>query len=456
MKKYLKLISLVLTLAFFASGCAKIKSLISKDDPTQGSGGEFGATSNVQEIKIEFSDNPIDRDNFKSKAKNPGITNKESLLTVKLLGQSEAAIALDFVIEKIDENLVDFTKKYPSSYTTDGVYKPTDKEGLTEGYWTGMLWLAFLHTGDSKYKGAAEIQCKDLALLLDNDNALNSHDIGSLYYLSCVKGYEITQSNYLKETALKAADKLLERYNENGKFIQSWGVVGTESENRLAIEEMMSLELLYWASNITGDSKYKDAAYEHAKTTAMVILRPDASTYHTYYINPQTGNPSHPVTVNGLSDDSAWARGQAYGLYGFARSYKHTEDVLFMEEGKKIANYFLNKLPGDYVSYWDLSFKNGNEPRDTSAAAIAASGLFVCAQQYGEQEKEVYKHAAYAILRSLINDYTTKDNDMSNSVLAHGVYSKPQNKGVDESLIFGDYYYMEALMRACNTDIAEK
>lgn len=433
MKGFFKAVAVLLVLAILVCGFFAVKDYMS------GNGSK--------KEKIVFQDNPIDRENFVSKTEEPEIERKEEFEDVKPISHREVIEALDFVVERVDANLIDFTDSYPSPASKDNVYSLTENTGWTEGFWTGMLWMSYQYTQDSKYKSAAAKQCEDFTKRLEDNKGLDHHDIGFLYYPSCVKGYEITGIESMRDTALKAADKLLERYNEKGKYIQAWGKYGEKSEQRLIIDTMMNLELLYWASNETGDSKYEDAAYEHAKTTAMVITRPDASTHHTYYINPKTGNPSHGKTSQGLSDDSAWARGQAWGIYGFVKSHIYTDDPLFKEEGKKITNYFLNHLPDDYVCYWDLSFTDGNEPRDTSAAAIAASALITCAKQYDDKDSDTYTYASHAILRSLMNEYTTKETDGSNAVLLGGVYSKPGNLGVGESLIWGDYYYMEALMK---------
>ncbi|MBQ4526904.1 MAG: glycoside hydrolase family 88 protein [Clostridia bacterium] len=431
MKRVLKIISIVLALIFLLGGCSDF----------------LNTADNSDNNRITFGDNPVDREHFVSSTVDPKIENSQRFEAIKPLTEREITEACDFIIERIDANLIDFTDKYPSANSENYVYSSTENKGWTEGFWTGMLWLAYEYTQDPKYKSAAAIQCNGFRDRLDKNVALQHHDIGFLYYLSCVKGYEITGMESMKETALLAADKLLERYNEKGKYIQAWGEFGKESEQRLIIDTMMNLELLYWAYNQTGNEDYYNAAYEHAKTTAMVITRTDASTHHTYYINPETGNPSHGVTSQGLSDDSSWSRGHAWGIYGFYKSYKYTDDALFMNEGIKIANYFLNHLPEDFVCYWDLTYIEGDEPRDTSAAAIAASGLLSCSKLYESEYNDLYTYAAHAILRSLIGDYTTKNIEGSNSILCKGVYSKPGNIGVGESLIWGDYYYMEALMK---------
>lgn len=425
MKKFNTVISTIIIFSFILCGCSSSEDVV-------------------------FKDNPIDRDNYVSSAIDPGVEKADFYNSTTTLTKDEIISALDFAINKIDENLVNYTDKFPSPSTENYMYGSTDNGNWTESFWTGLVWLAYQYTGDAKYLDAATIQCDLMNDRLKNHpDTLRHHDIGFLYYLSCAMGYETTGDERMKETAIEAADLLLARYNEKGKFIQAWGKYGNKNEQRLIIDCMMNLDLLYWAYEKTGNIKYYDAAYNHAKTTAMVIMRDDASTYHTFYINPKTGNPSHGVTAQGVADTSAWARGQAWGIYGFAISYDHTDDALFMNEGSKITNYFLNHLPEDNVCYWDLSFMGGNEPRDSSAAAIAASGLLTAARIYDNEYRDTYQNAANVILRSLIENYTTKDI-VSNAILREGVYSKPANLGVNEGMIWGDYYYTEALMKLYN------
>ncbi|KAI4453108.1 udp-glucose 4-epimerase [Holotrichia oblita] len=283
--------------------------------------------------------------------------------------------------KKIDENLEDFTYKFPSSFTENKMYSQTENTDWTESFWTGMVWLAYELTGDEKYRKAGDIHVESFRNRIDNNIAVDHHDLGFLYTLSCIACYKLTGSEFAKETALKAADKLMTRYKEKGEFIQAWGAIDDPKAYRLIIDCMMNLPLLYWASEVTGDKKYYDIAYKHAKTTARNIVREDASTFHTFYFDPQTGEPLDGVTHQGFSDDSCWARGQAWGVYGFALSYVYTKDEVFTDLYKKVTNYFLNRLPEDYVAYWDLIFNDGSgEERDSSLSAIAVCGSHACVE----------------------------------------------------------------------------
>lgn len=377
-----------------------------------------------------------------------GIKNPAKYENIPPFTKDEVKSALDFVIEKMRGNLAVFTDKFPAAASLDNVYPAVENQCWTSSFWTGMLWLAYEYTGDEIFKKSAEIQCKSFKNRIEKGIAVDHHDLGFLYTLSCVAGYKLTGNEEMKETALKAADKLITRYKEKGQFIQAWGAVDDPEAYRLIIDCMMNVPLLYWASGVTGDKKYFEIAKNHAYTSLNTVIRDDSSTFHTYYFDVETGAPKKGVTHQGYADDSAWARGQAWGIYGFPLSYDYTKDMIFIDEAEKLSNYFLNRLPEDYVAYWDLIFTSGTEQeRDTSAASTAVCGMLEIMKHKQDQYTSYYQNAVSAIMRSLSEHYTTKDMPESNGILLHGVYGKPQRNGVDECTIFGDYYYMEALMR---------
>lgn len=211
----------------------------------------------------------------------------------------------------------------------------------------------------------------------------------------------------------------------------------------------MNLPLLYWASTQTGDKKFFDIARRHAQMTAENIVKKDASTFHTFYFDVETGKPLYGSTHQGYSDSSCWARGQAWGIYGFVLSYKYTRDWIFIDIAKKLLNYFLNRLPEDCVPYWDLVFTEGEQPRDSSAAAICACGILEMLKflPLCDEYREYYENAAKNIVFSLSTKYLASQDLDSDGLLLHGVYNKPKNEGVDEHTIWGDYFFFEALVR---------
>jgi unsaturated chondroitin disaccharide hydrolase len=383
--------------------------------------------------------------------KDEGIKNSQRFENRPAIDEAFIEKAIQHVLAKIDQNLELFTHKVPRPASINGVYPAIDNVDWTASFWVGMLWLAYEVTGDEKYRKVAEIQLQSFKERLEKRIEVDHHDIGFLYTLSCVSAYKLTGNELAKNTAIEAADLLLERYFEKAGIIQAWGNLNDPKQRgRMIIDCNMNLPLLYWASEVTGDNKYRIAAYNHVKQAAKYIVREDSSTYHTFYMDTETGEPKYGTTHQGYADNSCWARGQAWGVYGFPLSYIHTKDWSLIELSIKLTNYFLNRLPEDNVCYWDLVFTEGTEERDSSAAAIAVCGIMEMLKYLPITNKYRvnYENAALSILESLAKNYTTEIDSESNGILMHGVYAKPQGNGIDESCIWGDYYYFEALVRA--------
>ena len=378
------------------------------------------------------------------------IKKREEFLKTELLTKDEVKEAIENAIKQIDKNIVYFRDDFPSSATKNNKYEIIDNIEWTDGFWTGLLWLAYEYTNNEKYRAVAERNIESFKNRVDKNIELDHHDLGFLYSLSCVSGYKLTGSEIAKEAAIKAADKLISRYQEVGEFIQAWGELGNQDHYRFIIDCLLNIPLLYWAAEETGYNRYREIADKHFVTSCNNVIRDDASAFHTFYMDNETGNPLKGVTRQGYSDGSAWARGQAWGIYGIPLNYKNTKNESCFNLYKGMTNYFLNRLPQDNVCYWDLIFGDGdNQSKDSSAAAIAVCGMHEMNKYIPEvdEDKEVYKYAMHNILRSLIKNYTNTDIEEGKPVLLHGVYSWHSGKGVDEGNIWGDYFYLEALMR---------
>lgn len=364
--------------------------------------------------------------------------------------------ALGEAIKKIDFALPTFTLDFPEHASVNNVYPAVKNDsGWNTGFWTGILWHAYQLTGDEKYKKVALGQIPGFYERIKNKIGVDHHDMGFVFIPSCVAAWKIAGSEMGREAAIMAADHLITRYHEKGKFIQAWGRVNDPDNYRLIVDCLLNIPLLYWASETTGDKKYEEIAYNHFNTTIDVCCRADASTYHTYYFDLETGLPKRGVTAQGASDESAWARGQTWGIYGPMLTYIYKKNEKAMQVFKATSNYFLNHLPKDYVAFWDLSFTDGDdEPRDSSADAIAACGMLegIKHMEDGDPLKKTYRSAVNHMMDSLIDNYLTKDIPESNGLLLHATYSKPHKNGVDEMNIWGDYFYMEALHRLINPD----
>jgi unsaturated chondroitin disaccharide hydrolase len=243
------------------------------------------------------------------------------------------------------------------------------------------------------------------------------------------------------------------RYLDAPGIIQAWGDMRDPNQRgRTIVDSLMNTPLLYWASQVTGDERYHRAAHRHAGQLARYFVRPDNTTFHTFYFDPETGAPRLGQTAQGAADNSCWARGQAWAVYGFTLNYLYTRDESLLHTAWRVADYFLAHLPADKVAYWDLIFADGSgEERDSSASAIAACGLMELSK-WLPGERERYQSAAAEMVASLYENYSTRNAPESNALILHGVYSKPAGHGVDEGNLWGDYFYLEALMRLARPD----
>jgi len=358
--------------------------------------------------------------------------------------------AINTALSRIDAGLETFGDQYPAPSSIDGVYAPMDNVEWTNGFWTGLLWLAFELTGEEKYKSAGLKQVDDFrARILDRVN-VDHHDLGFLYSLSCVSAYKLTGSRAARDAAVEAANLLYKRYLPNAGIIQAWGDLDDpEQAGRMIIDCNLNLPLLYWAAAESGNKVLKLAADSHIERAARHIVRADGSTHHTFHMDPVSGAPKYGSTHQGFSDDSCWSRGQAWGITGFPLVYRYCANPRLVQLSARLANYFLNRLPADSVCCWDLVFTDATRERDTSAAAIAVCGLLELGKNLPQADPDIgsYRNAAMAITRNLIWNYSCASGDAGTGLLQEGVYHMPNNVGVGESCIWGDYFYMEALVR---------
>lgn len=367
--------------------------------------------------------------------------------------------ALKCALRTIDANLVTFAGRYPDDTTTGNVYylrrarggfTEGGNFGWTTGFWPGMLWLAYELTGSETYSRAAEALLGSFVERIERKVDVDTHDLGFLYTLSCVAPWRLTGNIRARKAGLQAADYLMTRYLPAAGIIQAWGnLEDPEQRGRAIVDSLMNMPLLYWASEVTGQPRAAEAARRHASQLRDHIVRPDNSTYHTFYWDADTGMPLRGKTAQGYADDSCWSRGQAWAIYGFALNFHYTGDETLLRTAERCADYFLDHLPTDRVAFWDLVFDEGSgEERDSSAAAIAVCGLLELIRWLPDGARpRHYQTAAETILASLAEHYVSCDLSKSNALLLHGVYDKPKGVGVDEGNLWGDYFYLEALTR---------
>jgi unsaturated chondroitin disaccharide hydrolase len=220
------------------------------------------------------------------------------------------------------------------------------------------------------------------------------------------------------------------------------------------MDSLMNAPLLYWASTVTGNKDYWQAAHDHVKTTADLLIREDGSSFHHYQFDPKTAGPVGGLTFQGHANDSCWSRGHAWGVYGFPIAYSYDKSEFIKEVHRDVAYFMLNHLPADFVPYWDYDFVEGDEPRDASAGVISACGLYEMARNLpeGDADKRIFESAANQLLEAVIDNCTDGIGEYDDGLICHVTAALPQRLGIDQTAVYGDYFYLEALARALNPD----
>jgi len=321
----------------------------------------------------------------------------------------------------------------------------------TSGFFPGSLWYIYEFTKDSAIRAEAE---RRLAIIEHVKHYTGDHDLGFMIFCSFGNAYRITGNQTYKNVIAEAAETLIKRYRSATRTIQSWGRM-KDSISPVIIDNMMNLELLNWVSDEWREPKFKVIAIDHANTTLKNHFRPDNSSYHVLDYDVNTGNVIRKKTAQGFNDESAWARGQSWGLYGYTMMYRFTKENSYLEQARKIALFLLNhpNLPADKIPYWDYNAKDIPDTyRDVSAGSIMASALLELAQyEVDAKKKEEYIAVGKKILQSLSSDsYRSKPGESGGFILKHSVGSLPGNSEVDVPLTYADYYFLEALLRYKN------
>jgi len=351
--------------------------------------------------------------------------------------------ALDFCVLRVRENLAQL-ENFPER-TENGQWICTAKNGWwVGGHWVGQLWQIYALTQDPSLEEAARTWA---SYLVSRQFDTTTHDLGFIFELSHILGFELTGDPAFITPAVQAAESLSQRFNPRGGYIQAWGPLDAPPElrGRAIVDTMMNLDLLFWASHQTSDSKFALIAETHARTVIQYQIRPDFSTSHVIDFHPESGAFIKQDTHQGLSPTSCWSRGQAWAVYGFGDCYRATGNPLFLETARNLADYAIQNLPADRVPYWDYrSTDIPNDVRDSSAASCLASGLLNLAILETDPQQAIRWHSeAEAILKSLWENYTSRGTS-DPSILIHGTRSKPHGL-IDHGLIYGDYYFVEAL-----------
>lgn len=358
--------------------------------------------------------------------------------------------AWEKVHEKVTRTSSRIGARFPHA-SVDGTYVLEAPYWWTAGFWPGLLWLLYRdsESKDDRYKDIAEACEQQLDEVLAGYDRLD-HDIGFMWSLTSVARYKLLGEEQSRRRALLAASVLSGRFNIKGNYIRAWNPwsEGERNEGWAIIDCMMNLPLLYWASETTGDPRFKHLAMAHADTVLNYFIRTDGSVNHIVIFDPQTGEFESVNGGQGFAPNSAWSRGASWAIYGMALSYRYTGEARYLEAAKRVAHFFLANLPEDSVPHWDFRLPPGVERfRDTSAGACAACGLLEIARAVPEEESELYQAAGERILRSMFENYGAWDNQAEEGLILHGTSHYPERRNIDVPLIYGDYFFVEGLAR---------
>ncbi len=333
----------------------------------------------------------------------------------------------------------------------NGQLVTTATNAWTSGFFPGSLWYLFEATGDAKWRTSAE---RYTALLEPEQRNQRTHDVGFILYSSYGNGLRLTGNAAYRPVLLNGAQSLSTRFNSKVGSLQSWDK-RNGWEFPVIIDNMMNLELLLWAAREAPGERYRDISVQHADTTLKNHFRADNSSVHVVDYDPKDGHVVTRVTHQGTSNDSAWARGQAWGLYGYTLMYRETKDPRYLAQAQKIAAFIIHhpRLPADKVPYWDFDAPGiPNAPRDSSAAAIICSALFELRTYATGATAAEYSTFAEQQLRSLASPaYLAQPGENSGFLLKHATGNHPKNSEIDVPIIYADYYFLEALLRARGT-----
>jgi unsaturated chondroitin disaccharide hydrolase len=362
--------------------------------------------------------------------------------------------ALEFAERQV-RSLIETHPDFFPMYTVGGKWHHTGEKWTqwTDGFLGGMMWQFHLRTKDAWWRQKAEHYSK---LLEHRQHDRDVHDLGFIFLSTYLPWYELSGDKNLHEVLIQAGRTLAMRFKEKGQYLRSF-----VSDDSLFIDIMMNVPIIFYAAIEAGDRDLARVATAHCRTTRDKIVRADGSTAHEGIFDLQTGQFLREDTHQGLGPNSAWARGLAWSLYGFSKCYALTGNREFLDVAERNARYWIDHLPADGVPYWDFHADSSKPPpwgaqKESSAGAIAASGLLDLARQTdNSSNRQRYEQAALKTLDALVRpDYLASETPGWEGILKHGVYHTKKNLGVDESVMWGEYFFVEALTKVVANQFA--
>lgn len=389
------------------------------------------------------------------------------MVTEKIILQNPERFAKPYVISKdklikaaseATDRLEKMAKEhelgFPGASSVNYKYDYAHNRNWVGGMYTGCYWLAYEITENKFFKDMAEKLTATFRQRLDDRIGVDDHDVGFAFSPSCVAAYKLTGNEAARKTALEAADYLYEKsYSKEGKFIiRLWKLWDEEVGCRTMMDSLMNAPLFFWAAKETGNEKYYKAACDHVKTTEELLIRKDGSSYHHYQFDPKTAAPVRGLTFQGNRDESCWSRGHSWGVYGFPIAYSYSKENYLIDVHRDVTYFMLNHLSDDLIPAWDYDFVSDKVIKDSSAGVISVCGMFDMAKMLPDsaEQKSVFESAASQILDSTIDKCTGELGIDYDGLLFHVTAALPQKLGIDQTAVYGDYFYLEALARYLN------
>lgn len=381
----------------------------------------------------------------------------ERFLIPHSIEQQKLLNAVDNAVCKLESNVNKYGTGFPGTHSVAHRYTRGENWHWECGMYTGCFWLAYELTGNEFFKEVAESHFESYRRRIDECISMDNHDVGFVFSPSCVAQYKITGDEKARIAALDAAKYFFDNsYSKKGGFIiRSFKRWDEGSGCRTMMDSLMNAPLLFWSGLETENDEYINAGLKHNYTTCDYLIREDGSSFHHYQFDPHTSMPVRGLTFQGYSDESCWSRGHSWGVYGLPIAYSYTNDEKIKDTHKSVAEFMLNHLSEDNIPYWDYDFVSGDEqPRDSSAAVISSCGFHEMSRLLPEDDnlKQIYSNASALLLEAVIDKCACNPETECEGLIQHITHALPQGAGIDECAVYGDYFYLEALLRHIKPD----
>ena len=389
-------------------------------------------------------------------ARNIKLERPERFEKPHVIPQEKIDRAIQNALDKLEKDIPKWMDSFAGTCSVDFKYPQGPNNNWECGMQTGVYWLAYELSGNPKFLEIAQKQTATYRERLDNRVGVDDHDVGFVYSPACVAGYKVTGNEEYRQIALDACDYYYNTsYSKKGGFVlRAWNWTG-DTGCRTMMDTMMNAPFLFWCGEQTGNQDYTEAAKSQNKITDECLIREDGSSFHHYQFDVETHKPLYGLTWQGYSDESCWSRGHSWAVYGYPIAYSYCKEEYMVQLHKDITYYMLNQLGDDLIPQWDFIFKpEEDQPRDSSAGAVFVCGMHEMCKYLPDDapQKAIFESAAAQMLEAIIDNCTGDIGREYDGLIYHVTHALPQGAGIDECAIYGDYFYLEALMRYKNPE----